>query len=74
MVGFETADKMTKRQVAQKVRNFARADCGPVAHRIIVKEVSQTPPPPPIIVSHMCAPMKTNADYSESEEIAWRRK
>jgi len=25
-------------------------------------------------VSHMCAPMKTNADYSESEEIAWRRK
>ncbi len=35
---------------------FARADLGPVAHRIIVKEVSQTPPPPPIIsVTHVRA-------------------
>jgi len=35
---------------------FARPDFGPVAHRIIVKEVSQTPPPPPIIsVTHVRA-------------------
>jgi hypothetical protein len=35
----------------------AAADCSaPVAHRIIVKEVSQTPPPPPIIsVTHVRA-------------------
>ena len=32
----------------------AAADFGPVAHRIIVKEVSQTPTPPPIIsVTHV---------------------
>jgi len=31
-------------------------DFGPVAHRIIVKEVSQTPPPLPIIsVTHVRA-------------------
>jgi hypothetical protein len=35
---------------------FAGSDFGPVAHRIIVKEVSQTPPPPPIIsVTHVRA-------------------
>jgi hypothetical protein len=35
---------------------FAGADFGPVAHRIIVKEVSQMPPPPPIIsVTHVRA-------------------
>jgi hypothetical protein len=35
---------------------FAGSDFGQVAHRIIVKEVSQTPPPPPIIsVTHVRA-------------------
>jgi hypothetical protein len=35
---------------------FAGPDFGAVAHRIIVKEVSQTPPPPPIIsVTHVRA-------------------
>jgi hypothetical protein len=35
---------------------FAGSDFGPVAHRIIVKEVSQTPPPPPISsVTHVRA-------------------
>jgi hypothetical protein len=34
----------------------AWSDFGPVAHRIIVKEVSQTPPPPLIIsVTHVSA-------------------